>query len=761
MPWYAHSFEGRAEEDWETQGQHGDRVSRASGRRASKFGLGPLGETAGWLHDLGKYVRPFQDYIAGVGKATKGPDHSSAGAVYARMHLGPRIGRIVAHVVAGHHAGLTDKLLGEGQRLDRKEADLPLILQTARADGFVLPGALPPDFVASVGRKQGFALAFLIRMLLSCLVDADRTETEAATAEANGTKVERDFDATPADMAAELHRSMKAQEEMRRRDGTADDHVNRLRARVLDHVIGQAGEPPGVFTLTVPTGGGKTLTSLRFALDHAKIHQLDRVIVVIPFTSVIDQTAEVYRGALPSFADAILEHHSGFDDDEAEARQEFDQGQRSKLRLATETWAAPLVVTTAVQFFESLFAARTSRCRKLHNIANSVIVLDEAQTMPLHLLLPCVAALKELQKSYGCSVVLCTATQPALEDKPEDEGKRPEERRSFKGGFVAPRELAPDPDSLFRELDRVTIAHAGRQDDGALAARMAASPQALCIVSSRAHARDLYEAIGDLPGARHLSTLMLPEHRRRVLDEIKATLKCGEPCRVVSTSLVEAGVDFSFPLVLRAEAGLEQIVQAAGRCNRNGELGPGRKGEVLIFEAEGRKPLAGMVAHIETAKEIIRHHDRPQIPSAIQAYYEMLYRRYGAKELDRSGVLETCKSKTKTLDFPFETIAQEMQFIEDVMKPIIVPVDGKAQAALAALAHVDKSGRIARELQRYTVGVPLGVLNALLSAGAARIVRQDAFGTQFVELINLDLYRDDVGLTWSDPSFMDAAKLVV
>lgn len=761
MRWFAHSLKNRPETRWETQVEHGRAVAVAARERAGKFGMAPLGEAAGSLHDLGKYVVPFQDYIRGHSGTAKGPDHSSAGAVYARSKLGHRPGRILAHIIAGHHAGLKDKVLGDDERLDRKQASFPAIVRVARGDGFDLPDTVPPDLAAAIDRKRGFAVALLTRMLFSCLVDADRTETERFT---EGGTVNREFDATPADMASELHRTTAERDEALRLDGTDQDPINRLRARVRDHVASQADQPPGIFTLTVPTGGGKTLTALRFALDHAARWGLDRVLIVIPFTSVIEQSVDVYREVLPSFTDQILEHHSNFDDNRAEARQDTEEGgPTDRLRLATETWEAPLVVTTAVQFFESLFAARPSPCRKLHNVARSVIVLDEAQTMPLHLLRPCVEALKELQKSYGCSVVLCTATQPALEDRPEDKNRRPEERRSFAGGFVAPRELAPEPGSLFAALDRVAISHIGKRDDAALAARMAMSPQALCIVNSRAHARELYELLkcAGLPGVRHLSTLMLPDHRRRVLREIKDDLKHGRPCHVASTSLVEAGVDFSFPLVLRAEAGLEQIVQAAGRANRNGELGPDRKGEVLVFEADGQKSLAAMTANIETAKEIMWHHAKPQMPAAIRTYYEMLYWRHGANELDRPGVLELCKQKAKSLEFPFEEIAREMRFIDDVMKPVIVPVDDAARQALVSLGFVAKPGRLARELQRYTVGIPARALAVLLSTGAARIVREEAFGAQFVELVNLDLYKNDVGLTWDDPTFIEAGRLVM
>jgi CRISPR-associated endonuclease/helicase Cas3 len=771
MPWYAHSLGDRPEAEWETQREHAERVAEAAARRADKFGMGPVAEAAGWLHDLGKYTPAFQEHIAGRCRAAAERDHSSAGAVYARNRLGKPVGALVAHVVAGHHAGLKDALLGEDQRLDRREAALGPVVRAALADGFPFPGPPPPELAARLGERSGFALALMTRMLFSCLVDADRAETRASERErrarAGLPPAEEDepaFTATPAALAAELERTTEARDAALRREGKAEDAINRLRARVRDHVAAQASLPPGVFTLTVPTGGGKTLTSLRFALDHARANGLDRVLVIIPFTSVIEQAADVYREALPAVADQILEHHSGFSDGRVEQEEEGQDGTSGpRRRLVAETWAAPLVLTTAVQFFGSLFGARATQCRKLHNIARSVIVLDEAQTMPLHLLRPCVAALKALQRSYGCSVVLSTATQPALEDRPEDKGKRPEERRSFAGGFVAPRELAPEPRRLFEALDRVTIKHAGALADAALVERMGQASAALCIVNSRAHARELYEALtkAGVKSARHLSTLMLPEHRRRVLAGIKADLKAGRPCHVASTSLVEAGVDFSFPLVLRAEAGLEQIVQAAGRANRNGELGPGAKGEVLIFEAAGRKPLAAMTANIEVAREVMRHHARPQMPEAIEAYYRHLYHRRGLGELDRPGVIETCRQKERTLAFPFEQIAKDMRFIEDLMTPIIVPIDPTAEESLKALEHADRPGRHARRLQRYTVGLPPRALSALIAAQAARVVREDAFGEQFVALADLSLYRGDVGLTWDDPTFLLAVTFTV
>lgn len=342
----------------------------------------------------------------------------------------------------------------------------------------------------------------------------------------------------------------------------------------MSHVRRGAATSTGLFTLTVPTGGGKTLASLGFALDHAKQHNLRRIIYAIPFTSIIDQSASVFRSVLGD--EYILEHHSSLDEDTFKARE-----QRDKLRLAMEDWAAPVVVTTNVQLFESLFANRPSRCRKLHNLANSVIILDEAQTLPLRLLRPCLAALDELAKHYGATIVLCTATQPALDI------------REFKHGGLelAGRELAPDPKELAQKLRRVQIVRGHELDDDNLVSALAEQEQAMIIVNTRKHALDLYKKAkqAGLDGVIHLTTRQYAAHRRGILDRVRLDLKEGRPCRLIATSLVEAGVDIDFPRVWRAEAGLDQIAQAAGRCNREGKY-PVEQSLVTIFKAKDNKP---------------------------------------------------------------------------------------------------------------------------------------------------------------------------
>jgi CRISPR-associated endonuclease/helicase Cas3 len=746
MAYYAHSLSGRPESDWEPLARHLADVQDVARRHGQRFGAESLAGLAGRLHDLGKYGADFQ---ARLHDGTTRADHSTAGAVWARQYLAPRWGRLLAHVVAGHHAGLKDDLLASGGRIDAKQPLLGPIERAARADGFALPQTVErPSGMRPEPNADGFQMAFLTRMIFSCLIDADRT---AAAAFGVG---EDAIPETAYPTIAALETALLAG--MQRRSGTPN-RLNALRNEVLRAVVAKADEFPGVFTLTVPTGGGKTLTSLAFALAHAREKQLDRVIVVIPYTSIIEQTAQVYRDALGDLGGAVLEHHSAFEMKD-EGKWANERVGPDRMRLAMERWDSPIVVTTAVQFFESLFSDRPSRCRKLHSLARSVVVLDEAQTIPLRLLLPCVAALKELARNYSSSVVLCTATQPALSAPAGGEA-------GFCGGFEDVRELAPKVPELFAALRRVTVRDVGVQDDAALAERIAASPQALCIVNQRAHARALFQTIRDLPGARHLSTCMHSVHRRRVLDAIKADLLARRPCRVVATSLIEAGVDVDFPLVLRASAGLDQIAQAAGRCNREFRNAP-EESEVLVFQAAAYPVIVPLKAHAEVGTEILRlHRADPFAPPAIRAFFEMLYWRKGPLELDAGRVLATCAEKAGDMNFPFESIAAAMRFIDDTMVPVIVAREeaepGEVAALVGSLRFAKGVGAIARQLGRYTVGVPRSVRQAMIAARVAEVIREAEFGDQFVVLHNLDLYTSQTGLSWDDITFRRAEGMIV
>jgi CRISPR-associated endonuclease/helicase Cas3 len=764
---YAHSLDDAPQDLWEPLIDHLTEVGEETARRADKFGWGGLGEAAGLLHDLGKYKPAFQKYICKLPVRPEDKIHSTAGAVFANDRLG-WLGKYIAHGIAGHHAGLKDGLLAREGRLDRDRSDLDVALlgHASAEDRINLDLAQPiasPDFRGDLPNgPSGFQSAFLTRMLFSCLVDADYICTERFYARARGGMVERGPGCEITDLADLLGHWM-SEEAVRRASGPgADTALNQRRDAVLAHAVGHAHDPRGVFTLTVPTGGGKTLTSLAFALEHARHHGLDRVVVVIPFTSVIEQTAGVYREALAARADEILEHHSAFDESKL-ARNEGRQG-LSKLSLAMETWDARIVVTTAVQFFESLFSDRPSRCRKLHNLANSVIILDEVQTVPLHLLRPCIAALKELARNYGSSIVLCTATQPALEEREEDQTLPQAERKSFAGGFRAPTELAPDVADLFKALRRVTITFVGEQDDQALASRFTGASSSLCVVNTRAHARELYRAIRDVSGAYHLSTMMHAAHRAEALAVIRDNLRNKRPCQVVSTSLIEAGVDISFSLVMRAEAGLDQIAQAAGRCNREGDPS-GPKGEVLVFSPTGRKPHPSILPNVQAGLETLRRNpDDPLAPAAIEDYFRLLYWMKGFQDLDRHGVLTACENARRNLDFPFATIAQNMRLIDDIMRPIIVATNDEARHWLRELEDPYNKlpiGVIARKLQRYTIGIPERDERSLIAAKVTHYARRHMLGDQFLILDNLDLYKRDVGLDCSDPLFASAAAMIV
>ncbi len=602
----------------------------------------------------------------------------------------------------------------------------------------------------------GYSLAFLGRMLFSCLVDADFLATEAFYLEHHGEAPERGGHASLEMLAGRLDRHLATLMADAR-----DTPLNRLRADILEHARLRAACDPGLLTMTVPTGGGKTLASLAFALDHAVRHGLRRVIYVIPYTSIIDQTASIFRDILG--ADDVLEHHGNVDwerpprgnVDAADA--EGDDGWR-KLRRASENWDVPVVVTTAVQFFESLHASRTSRCRKLHNIARSVIVLDEAQTLPVHLLRPCMAAIDELAANYGASVMLCTATQPAL--KREQDG--------FKGGLVIPddRELAPDPARLYRALKRVTVEHRGIVPDEEIAARLGEAGRMLCIVNSRKHARALFKRIADLPGAYHLTTLMCPAHRRQVLARVRVELKAKRPARIVSTSLIEAGVDIDLPEVWRAENGLDSIAQAAGRCNREGDLEFGR---VVVFEAADDTLPTMFRQQVDAMKDALRQHgDDPLGLAAVRTYFRTLYWTRGDAALDAARLdgepfpilailRETFDLANQTLNTPYDGIARAFRMIDDVMDPVIVPWRGggdpeevdRLLAELrgrAANGGGTPPGDILRKLQQYTVSIPTKARLAMLASGAVQTVAKE-YGDSLVVLISEDLYRGSTGLS--------------
>lgn len=747
---FAHSTQRDDRSDWQPLAEHLQNVAMLAAERAAVFGASELARVEGLLHDLGKYSDEFQGRIAGDAIRV---DHSTHGARLSEERFG-HIGTLLAYGIAGHHAGLANgSETGERTALrDRlKGVGLPPLKDDWRRE-ITLPKQLVPPRLSPHKERASFQFAFLARMLFSCLVDADYLDTEAFYGRVAALQLPDDRSRLRALESPSLV-ALRERLDTRLAAFAVDSPVNRVRADILAHTRNAAQQVPGLFSLTVPTGGGKTLASLAFALDHAIRHGLRRVIFVIPFTSIVEQSAAVFRSALGNLGEtAVLEHHTGFVAEQPPRSDAERYQARAKLRLAMENWDAPIIVTTAVQFFESLFAARPPQCRKLHNIAGSVVILDEAQTLPLKVLRPAVAAIDELARNYCTSIVLCTATQPAL-NAPD-----------FRGGLDGVRELAPDPPELFRKLDRVRVRHVGMLDDNELTEQLRSLDQVLCIVNNRRHARAVYQALADPLGTRHLTTLMCAKHRSQVLAEVRALLEAGKPCRLVSTSLIEAGVDISLPTVYRAEAGLDSIAQAAGRCNRNGER-PAELSEVRVFATANSDwaPPPELRQFAQAAQEVMRQpqfRNDPLSPSAIEAYFRRLYWQKGDKELDVADLLGLC-ADSRIDSLPLETLATEFRMIDSVQMPVIVPFDDDGRRDVNSLRYVEKSGGLARQLQPYVVQLPRDAFDTLRKAGAVQPVAPERWGEQFMELVNMDIYSPDFGIWWDEPTFMDSANTII
>ena len=742
MNYYAHTGLCRDRSDWQTLRKHLDDTAALAAERAAPLGLRETAHMAGLFHDFGKYDPAFDRVLRGENVRV---DHSTAGAalLYARASAGLRpCAEVVSYAILGHHAGLPDRRNADSsmeRRFDAfRDAIAPDISAAARPD--FDPVAKELAGKATRPATCGFDLSVAARMVFSCLVDADFRDTEAFYDALEKRQRDRDWPAL-ADLLPDWTRAFDAH--MAKFDNSGP--INRLRADILTHVRQAAAMAPGLFTLTVPTGGGKTLASLGFALDHAARYGKRRIIYAIPYTSIIDQTAAIFRGLL---GDQVLEHHSAIDDEKADLKRR--EG-KDKLRLAMEDWAAPLVVTTNVQFFESLFAARPSRCRKLHNIAGSIIILDEAQALPRNLLMPALRMIDTLCAHYGCSVVLCTATQPAFDS------------RQLKQGLpLDGRELAPDPVRLADELRRARIVQGGEMDDDALIDALRATPQGMVIVNSRAHALDLFNAakVAGLDGLIHLTTRQYPVHRRAILDDIRARLDPDnpKPCRLIATSLIEAGVDLSFPKGWRAEAGLDSCVQAAGRVNRNGEW-PVEDSTLTVFSAPDRSMPAEVKSLSDATRSIAGKHHDLLAPAAIRDWFEHVYWKtkdnLGQKMVDRMVLGST------GTDFPFRTMAEEFRMIETTMVPVIIRGDAVAEEAIRQLAVEEvPSGKLARALQVYTVQVPAKARDLLIAAGHAAFHHPKLRGDQFCILDDTSLYHPDSGLWWEHAEYLGAEQSI-
>lgn len=728
--YYAHSLPGRPKEEWQKLEDHLRNVAEMARGFAEVFGSGQWGYLAGLWHDLGKFSQDFQLRILDSGDPESHietrpgrPDHSTAGAQHAHQTL-KDAGKLLAYAIAGHHAGIPDGWSNDASCLVRRLGKT--IPPFPDAPESTLGQTLRPDLPFSLHKERHcFQLSFFVRMIYSCLVDADFLDTERFT---NPDRAAWRT-AYPGLSLLEKKLTSHLNELSIRAPSTP---INQHRAFILRQCLEAAQWEPGLFSLTVPTGGGKTLSSLAFALRHANRYGMKRVIYALPFTSIIEQNAAVFRSVLGR--EGVLEHHSNFDPQE--------NAETLWSRLAAENWDAPIVVTTNVQFFESLFGVRSSRCRKLHNLARSVIILDEAQMLPVPLLKPCLEALRELASSYGATIVLCTATQPALTYS-----------ASFTYGLRGVREIIPEPAFLYEAFKRINLINLSRLSDNRLAELLQNQKQVLCIVNTRRHAREVFELMQSAESCFHLSALMCPAHRTRVIQHIRQVLDEDKPCRVISTQLIEAGVDIDFPVVFRSLAGIDSIAQAAGRCNREGSMP--EKGRVYIFVPEKDLPPGYLRQTAETAEQIMRHHNDALSLQAVEEYFRFLYWMQG-ENLDKFQILQLLSGSARNGDYPFRQISKLFQLIKDGSEPIVIPWDKEAEELITQLRYGGYLTAAARKAQRFTIQVPPQVLYGLLSAGAVERVRD-----QYNILINKDIYKDDVGLYPDDPAFHEVESLIV
>lgn len=678
---------------------------------AAKFRKADWGYCCGMLHDIGKYSVEFQKKIKE--NLDIRVDHSTAGAKVCENLDGCYW--LLTYCIAGHHAGLPDlgreglpsSLLG---RLKKRLCDY-----SAYEKEIEIPQITTPPIAMNPEKDPNFALSVFIRMLYSCLVDADFLDTEQFMN--NGT-VQRDSGESM-DVLLEKLQNYTAKWLINRNDTTIDGR----RSEILRNCLEMGKSSKGLFQLTVPTGGGKTVASLAFALQHAVENHMDRVIYVIPYTSIIEQNAQVFREILGS--ENVLENHSNVD---YESSEEF-----KPMQLAAENWDKPVVVTTNVQFFESLYANKSSKCRKLHNIVNSVIIFDEAQMLPANYLKPCMAMIEELLQQYGTSIVLCTATQPALQQfLPEK--------------YVA-RELCPRRDEQFRFFERVTYQNIDTVTEEEMAEKLQQEWHALCIVNTRKRAQRLYEQLQG-EGVYHLSTTMYPAHRKRVLAEIRERLddKKGKKCIVISTSLVEAGVDLDFTSVYRELAGVDSIIQAAGRCNRNGERGK-EESIVRIFQWEDKEQMSEQRHQIDTTQKLLARGKDITALESITEYFWELYHIKG-ESLDVKKILE----KFDGGDYQFATVAKDFKLIEENSVTVYIDQEPEAKALLQEIRQQGLTKSRMRKAGQYCVSIRKKgeyekrrmLFEEMRDAGMVEAV--DLGAQDFYVLTQEEQYREDTGL---------------
>ena len=682
----------------QTNEEHQKGVATIASKFAKEFGLSYWGYTLGMLHDKGKERAAFQQYIRLANnipisgkKYYENHQHAFVGGIIAKNLMGKDILNLLANPIVSHHTGLHDWIDLENIL---EEKQIPEEIDTANIN--IDTALLHKEFLASPFIQNKIDLKYLhhlSRMLYSCLIDADRLDTEQFMDKASWQK--RGCSATLADLLPSLEAYIQALQSK-----AADTEVNRIRKKVMEQCDKMSAGERGFYSLTVPTGGGKTLSSLVWAMKHAIRHGMNRIIIAIPYTSIIVQTAGILKQIFGE--ENVLEHHSNFNPDEIK-----DEEKREKAKLATDNWDYPIIVTTNVQLFESMFSNKPSSCRKLHNIANAVILLDEVQTLPIDFLQPIVDAMKAYQKLFGVSILFTTASQPVLNGLIK--GTNP--REDFIG-IEHITEIIPPELALHEKLRRVElkIDNTGKTYDE-IAATLSRYPKVLCIVNTRKDAKELYDRLPDSELKVHLSRMMCPAHIGETIHLIKQILgdESQPVIRIIATQLVEAGVDIDFPIVFRQEAGLDSILQAAGRCNREGK---NKTGQTFVFSlsAEGRVPY-GAIRTANNARISLPVHSDWFASSTMKAYFLQLYSR---ETFDKKGIKDYLY---KHDEINFKQASEAFKLIDDDSISVIVPWESSMDLA-AQLKEEGCTYSLMKQLTQYTVGVRRSDFKKLNEYGA-------------------------------------------
>ena len=687
--------------------EHLNNVAELAAIFCEPFDAAEDGKQCGLYHDVGKYSEAFQRRIRG---STERVDHSSAGAVL----LFENRNIPAAMSIAGHHSGLSDV----GNRNDMDDSFMGRI-NRAKADGLedysVWEEELPREIQSGHFETSPLGNYFYTKMLFSALTDADWLDTEAyfrnepyfpPSEDLSGLKTTLDRYISPW--------------------WDAKTQINQRRCKILRAAIEHGRDEPGLFTLTVPTGGGKTIASMAFALHHAERYGLRRVIYVIPYCSILEQTRQVFESVFGK--ECITAHYSG-------AEYTYSEQTPDIRAFSAENWEAPIILTTAVQFFESLYSATPGKNRKLHNIAKSVIIFDEAQMLPVPFLRPCLAGISQLTERFGCSAVLCTATQPAVE---------PVLRELVPKLDI--REICPEPEQMYQEFRRVSYQYDGDLSDEELADKLSVYPQVLCVVNSRKQAQKLYSQLSGTDGAFHLSTTMIPQDRKNALTTIRERLRRGQECRVISTSLIEAGVDVDFPVVYRALAGLDSIIQSGGRCNREGKR-MRAESVVHIFQTGAQAPRM-LEQNIAAAERTIRRYEEIDSVEAIHHYFQfLLYTLKDKKQLDEKEIVPSVEK------LMFATVSQRFHLIDGVDFTVYIPLR-KGAILVSQLRENGPSRKLLRELDQYAVGMYRKRFEELCDSGVVERISETA-GI----LLDLSLYSEKTGMLF-DLSEQDKAIFV-